>query len=74
MANQTLLFAFTFGTFLLAGLVKGVVGLGLTGPLGRRRSYAELRYARSLNTINDQAEVPLSPKHSGVSILFGIGF
>ncbi len=29
MANQTLLIAFTFATFLLAGLVKGVVGLGL---------------------------------------------
>ncbi len=54
--------------------VAAVVGLGLTGPLGRRRSYAELRYARSLSTINDQAEIPLSPKHSGVSILFGIGF
>jgi uncharacterized membrane protein YfcA len=29
MAHQTLLFAFTFATFLLAGLVKGVIGLGL---------------------------------------------
>lgn len=54
--------------------ISGVFGLGLTGPLGRRRSYAELRYARSLSTINDQAEIPLSPKHSGVSILFGVGF
>lgn len=54
--------------------LSGVVGLGLAGPIGRRRGYAELRYARSLSTINDEAEAPLSPKHSGVAILFGIGF
>lgn len=54
--------------------IAGVVGLGVTGPLGRRRLYAELRYARSLDTINDQAEIPLSPRNSGVAILLGLGF
>jgi hypothetical protein len=65
---------FTIDTPFRRTELSGVVGLGLTGPIGRRRSYAELRYARSLSTINDEAEVPLSPKHSVVAILFGIGF
>lgn len=54
--------------------VAGVAGLGVTGPLGRRRLYAQLRYARSLRTISPDAEAPLSPKHAGVAILLGLGF
>ncbi|MDQ8161715.1 MAG: porin family protein [Gemmatimonadota bacterium] len=65
---------FTIDTPFTRTEVAGVAGLGVTGPLGRRRLYAQLRYARSVRTISPDAEAPLSPKHAGLAILFGLGF
>lgn len=53
--------------------IGGIVGAGLAGNLGGRTLSAQLRYSRGFTSIaNTSADV--SPKNSGFSVVFGIGF
>lgn len=51
----------------------GIVGAGVQGMFGRRTISAQVRYSRGFVTIaKDAGEA--SPRNTGISVLFGIGF
>jgi hypothetical protein len=54
--------------------VGGIVGVGVAGTKGGRALSAQVRYSRSLISIARESIDDVSPKHTGISILFGIGF
>ncbi len=51
----------------------GIVGAGLQGTVGGRTLSAQLRYSRGFVTIAKEAG-DASPKNTGISVIFGIGF
>lgn len=53
--------------------VGGIVGVGLQGQMGGRALSAQLRYSRGfVNIARDAGDQ--SPRNTGISLLFGIGF
>ena len=54
--------------------VGGIVGLGVGSSAGGRALSAQVRYSRSLVSIASESITGYSPKHTGISVLFGIGF
>lgn len=51
----------------------GIVGAGVHGTFGGRTLSAQLRYSRGLVTITKDAS-DASPRNTGISVVFGIGF
>lgn len=54
--------------------VGGIVGLGVAGTAAGRSVSAQVRYSRGLVSIARESLDGVSPKNTGISILFGIGF
>lgn len=54
--------------------VGGIVGAGVAGSAGGRALSAQVRYSRGLVSIASESIAGYSPKNTGISILFGIGF
>lgn len=52
----------------------GIVGAGIQGSFGGRAVSAQLRYSRGFTSVSEETIPGSTPRNSGFSILFGLGF
>jgi hypothetical protein len=52
----------------------GIVGLGIAGSVGGRSLSAQVRYSQGFVNLATTDSGSATPKNSGISLLFGIGF